>query len=219
MTGSLRLLLLVLAGAIAVWALRPAPAAPGVAVAAYVAPDAASRGRGLGFDGVTSGDQRVVLDAVSAARPEARRLVAAVAGLVTVRVAGVQPSVAGSASPTRTGYDLVLDLGQVNRDLGTRGVQRLVLHELGHVVDFALVPDAVMAGLDAGIPAGYGCEDGRLGSCAPGEERFAESFAKWAMDDIGVDLELGYKVPPPALALSEWGRPLAVLARGQPGGN
>ena len=39
-------------------------------------------------------------------------------------------------------------------------------------------------------------------------ERFAESFAKWATGDIGVDLYLGYKVPPPD-DLAGWGAPLA----------
>ena len=91
-------------------------------------------------------------------------------------------------------------------------MQRTVLHELGHVVDHALLTDDVTAGLDAGIPAGWGCENGMLGACADREERFAESFAKWALDDIGVNLDIGYKVPPPAAPLDVWGAPLARLA-------
>ena len=46
------------------------------------------------------------------------------------------------------------------------------------------------------------------------DERFAESFAKWASGDIGVDLYLGYKVPPPD-DLANWGAPLAALAAGR----
>jgi hypothetical protein len=77
------------------------------------------------------------------------------------------------------------------------------------VVDFALLPDALTTELDAGIPRGWGCEYGKLGSCASREERFAESFAKWATGDIGVNIDVGYKVPPPGPTLDAWGAPLA----------
>jgi hypothetical protein len=40
----------------------------------------------------------------------------------------------------------------------------------------------------------------------------AESFAKWALGDIGINLEIGYKVPPPSAPLDVWGAPLARLA-------
>jgi hypothetical protein len=88
------------------------------------------------------------------------------------------------------------------------------LHELGHVIDFALVPEDTMTQLQAGIPTGYGCDQGLSGACANARERFAESFAKWATGDIGVDLGEGYKVPPPGPTLAAWGAPLA--RRGAP---
>ena len=69
-----------------------------------------------------------------------------------------------------------------------------------------------MARLEAGIPAGYGCDQGIAGACAAPSERFAESFAKWATGDIGVDLYIGYKVPPPGPTLDAWGAPLERLA-------
>ena len=78
----------------------------------------------------------------------------------------------------------------------------------------ATATDDVTTALDAGIPAGLGCEEGKLGGCASREERFAESFAKWALDDIGVSLDIGYRVPPPAAPLDIWGAPLALLAAG-----
>ena len=59
---------------------------------------------------------------------------------------------------------------------------------------------------------GYGCDEGVSGACADEAERFAESFAKWALGDIGVNLEIGYKVPPPSAPLDVWGAPLARLA-------
>jgi hypothetical protein len=134
---------------------------------------------------VAPADRQAFLDAVASARPEARRLIAVVDGLVDVRI-----------GPT-----------------GTPGAIGLTEDgELGHVIDHALLTDDVTAALDAGIPAGLGCEEGKLGGCANREERFAESFAKWALDDIGVNLEIGYKVPPPSPPLAVWGAPLARLA-------
>ena len=109
-------------------------------------------------------------------------------------------------------FRVTLDLGLVAQRYGQRGIDRTVLHELGHVIDFALVPDAMNATLDAQIPRGYGCEEGETGSCANRDERFAESFAKWATGDIGVDLYLGYKIPPPD-DRAAWGAPLATLLR------
>ena len=85
----------------------------------------------------------------------------------------------------------------MSTQLGPRGVTRLTLHELGHVLDHALLPDELVARLDAGIPGGWGCEGGMTGACTDREERFAESFAKWASGDLGVDLSIGYSVPPP----------------------
>jgi hypothetical protein len=107
-------------------------------------------------------------------------------------------------------YGVDVNLGLVARRYGQRGIDRTVLHELGHVVDFALVPQALDDELDARIPRGFGCEQQSSGACASERERFAESFAKWATGDIGVDLYLGYKVPPPD-DLAAWGAPLARL--------
>ena len=108
-------------------------------------------------------------------------------------------------------FNVTVNLGMVSRRYGQRGIDRDVLHELGHVIDFALVGPELNAQLDAAIPRGYGCDRGTSGSCANARERFAESFAKWATGDIGVDLYLGYKIPPPD-DLASWGAPLATLA-------
>jgi hypothetical protein len=100
-------------------------------------------------------DRQAFLAAVAAARPDARRVIGLVDGLVDVRV-------------------------------GPTGV-----------------PGAI--GLTEDQEPGYG-------ACANREERFAETFAKWAIGDIGVNLDIGYKVPPPSVALDVWGQPLARLA-------
>jgi hypothetical protein len=160
---------------------------------------------------VAPSDQQIVVAAIAQARPAARRLVERVEGLVTVSVGSPGPGLAGLTSSTADGYDVELNLGPVYRVNGMRGVRRLVLHELGHVVDHALVPVALENELDAATPAGFGCDDGgRSGACAARAERFAESFAKWATGDIGVDINLGYRVPPPT-SLEHWGDPLAPL--------
>jgi hypothetical protein len=179
---------------------------------ARLLPESARRGTFRFDPDVAPADRQAFLDAVAAARPDARRLIGLVDGLVDVRVGptGV-PGAIGLTEDEEPGYRVTVDLGLVASRYGQRGIERTVLHELGHVVDHALLTDDVVAAMDAEIPAGYGCEDGRLGGCAKPEERFAETFAKWALGDIGVNLDIGYKVPPPAVALDVWGRPLARL--------
>jgi hypothetical protein len=175
---------------------------------------AAARRATFHFDpAVAPSDRQLFLAAVAAARPEARQLIGLVDGLVDVHVGptGV-PGAIGTTQDTASGYDVTVDLGLVAQRFGQRGITRTVLHELGHVVDHALVTDDVVASMDAEIPAGLGCDDGVTGACANRQERFAETFAKWALGDIGVNLDIGYKVPPPSVPLDVWGQPLARLA-------
>jgi hypothetical protein len=163
---------------------------------------------------VAPADRAAVLAAVGSARPAARRLIDLVDGLVDVHVGPAGPGAAGVTRISGPRFDVTLDLAGVSAQLGPRGVARLVLHELGHVVDHALLPDELVARLDAGIPGGWGCEDGVTGACTNREERFAESFAKWATGDLGIDLFIGYRVPPPGPSLEAWGAPLAAFAAG-----
>jgi hypothetical protein len=167
---------------------------------------------GLRFDpAVLPADRQLVLREISMARPEARRLIGIVDGLVTVHVGDTSSQGAdtvGLTEGTHEGYSVTLNLGAVYRSAGERGVQRLVLHELGHVVDHALVEPALAARLDAPIPAGYGCDPVQPDiGCAPRPERFAETFAKWCTGDIGFNLPIGYNVAPPA-SLDDWGAQL-----------
>jgi hypothetical protein len=175
---------------------------------------ASARAATFGFaPGTAPADRAAVLQAVAGTRPAARRLVGLVDGLVDVRIGPTgQPGAIGLTQPGPR-YTVTLDLGTVSRAFGQRGIDRVVLHELGHVLDFALLPDDVMARLQAGIPTGFGCDRGISGACATPPERFAESFAKWATGDIGVDLGAGYKIPPPGPTLDAWGAPLERLGR------
>jgi hypothetical protein len=160
---------------------------------------------------LAAADGAAILTAVAHARPEAQRLIATVDGLVDLHVASTAAGIAGATASIGPRYDVVVNLGVVSRRYGQRGIDRTVLHELGHVIDFALVPGALHEQLDAQIPRGYGCDQQMMGGCADTRERFAESFAKWATRDIGVALYLGYKVPPPD-DLESWGAPLARVA-------
>lgn len=159
--------------------------------------------------GTTPLDRQAVLAAIAAARPDARRVIAAVDGLIDVRIGPTGASAVGLTQRVNGRYLVTLDLATVSR-YGARGIARLVLHELGHVVDGALVDAALGARLDAQIPRGWGCDAGNRGACANMAERFAESFAKWATGDIGMNLYLGYAVPPPD-SLDTWGEPLVGL--------
>lgn len=162
--------------------------------------------------GTASAQELAFLDAIAVARPEARRLIDDIDGLVTVGF-GV-PEVAGAIGVTRfdgEGYKVMVDLAGVGRRHGARGVDALILHEMGHVVDRALVPDDLVAALDAQIPTGVRCPPGQpTGACATVEERFADTFAKWAMDDLGVNGTVGYRILPP-VPIAKWGKPLAKL--------
>ncbi|MEA2320444.1 MAG: hypothetical protein QOD81_294 [Solirubrobacteraceae bacterium] len=178
---------------------------------AAVLPQGARRAGFAFAPGTAPQDQRAFTTAIVRARPEARRLIDLVDGLTDVRIGPTGAQALGITTSGGPRYDVVVDLGGVAQRYGQRGIDRVVLHELAHVVDHALVDDALMATLLARIPAGWGCEDGRAGACATAPERFAESFAKWATGDIGVDLYIGYKVPPPGPTLDAWGAPLARL--------
>jgi len=85
----------------------------------------------------------------------------------------------------------------------------VVLHELGHVVDFALVPRTLNQQLDAGIPRGGPC--GAAIDCDRIEERFADTFAKWALHGAVSAAGAGYGIAAPP-SLEDWGAPLGELA-------
>jgi hypothetical protein len=91
----------------------------------------------------------------------------------------------------------------------------VVLHELGHVIDFALVPAELNARLDEQIPRGGPC--GLAIDCDLVEERFADTFAKWALNGAVAEIGAGYGIAMPA-SLEDWGAPLAQLAYELPAG-
>ena len=96
---------------------------------------------------------------------------------------------------------------------GDRKIDRdsTVLHELGHVIDAALVPPALRDRLAAELPSTGACMTQDSGDCTSSPERFADTFAKWALRGAVSAVGAGYGVATPA-SLEDWGAPLASLA-------
>ena len=175
--------------------------------------DEAAQRAGLSFDQTTvPADRQEIVAAIGRARPEAQRLVGLVDGLVDVRVDAPSGGAIGTTQRVDDRFEVVLDLGTAVRLGGQAGIDRLVLHELGHVIDSAVVPPAMRRDLFAQLASGYGCRRQGLNECAEPEEQFAETFAKWATGNVGVNVYMGYATPLPRTSLDEWARPLAQLA-------
>jgi hypothetical protein len=168
-----------------------------------------ARAAGLKFaPGVAAGDRAWILQAVARARPEAARLIAEVDGLVVVGTFAAAGSTLGVTRGHDRGFTVDLNVAYLN---GERVADRatVVLHELGHVIDFALVPVETNTRLDGQIPRGGPC--GEAIDCDRIEERFADTFAKWALGGAVSELGAGYGIPVPA-SLEDWGAPLADLS-------
>ena len=173
----------------------------------------AARAAGLRFDpSVAPGDRAWILAAIQQARPEAARLLAEVDGLVQVGTMSEGTDILGLTRGDSNGFRVDFDIARLN---GDRGMDRatVVLHEFGHVIDFALVPAEVNAALDEQIPRGGPC--GLAINCDMPEERFADTFAKWALRGAVSEVGAGYGIAMPA-SIEGWGAPLAELARGLP---
>jgi hypothetical protein len=157
-------------------------------------------------------DRRWVRAALAQARPEARQLIDRVDGRTRVTAfyepGGYWLGWAVELAPGH--YELRLNLARLD---GERRIDRdaITLHELGHVVDFAVVPDALRDRLAAEVPASGVCPDGIRGDCAAPQERFADTFAKWALRGAVSEVGAGYSLASPA-SLEDWGAPLSALA-------
>ena len=170
----------------------------------------------LNLGGVAPQDRVWIQNAIATARPEAQRLIAEVDGLVTVRTdlrsVGVPEDAIGLTISNGSGVDVVLGVDRLNSD---RAIDRnmVVLHELGHVIDFLLVDDDLMRKLDTGIPPSRACGEALdgAGGCDAIPERFADTFAKWALRGRFSIAGSGYGVPTPP-SLEDWGMPLGALA-------
>jgi hypothetical protein len=168
--------------------------------------DAATRAAGFQFRTGSAAHRAAFERAVADARPEARAMIGIVDGLTHVRLEAALGAAPGVAVAGDSGYDVAVDIERAAH-AGRRGIDRVVLHELAHVIDGALVTDAMMAPLQAAIPAPSACG----ADCPTAAERFAETFARWATGDPGEDISLGYDVPMPQPSLDAWGAQLTAL--------
>ncbi len=164
---------------------------------------------------VPPGDRRWIDGAIAAARPEAQRLIAEVDGLVTYQVHRGDPLgvTRSRVSPAGASFEVSFDVTSLD---GDRGQDRTVtvLHEYGHVIDLAIVPAALDARLQEGIPRTGGCGNyggTAIGACAEPAERFADTFAKWALRGSVSEVGAGYHVANPP-SLEDWGAPLSELS-------
>jgi hypothetical protein len=172
-----------------------------------------ARAASLRFDPeVAPADRQWILEAIARARPEAAPLIAEVDGQVAIGTFSDAGPTLGVTRSGPGGFRVDLDMASLDSEnAGDRAT--VVLHELGHVVDFALVPAAVNSALDAQIPRGGPC--GRAVDCDREEERFADTFAKWALKGAVSEFGAGYGIAMPA-SIEDWGAPLSRLAFGLP---
>jgi hypothetical protein len=157
-------------------------------------------------------DRDWILASVDKLRPEARQLVDDVDGMVTI---GVYNEPGGGAAGTTqqlapTAFQVRFNIGYLDAD---RKADRdvVVAHELGHVVDFALMQPELRNRLAAELPNSGACITADTGDCTAPEERFADTFAKWALRGAVSAYGAGYGTLAPA-SLESWGTPLAALA-------
>ena len=171
------------------------------------------RNAGLRFStAVPEGDQQWILAAIAKARPEAQQLINDVDGMVVITLFNDRnTNVFGLTKGTAPGaYEVSFNIAWLNTD---RKIDRdaTVLHELGHVIDHRLVPPALRNELAAALPASGACATPEMGDCTAAEERFADTFAKWALRGAVSAAGVGYGVIAPA-SLEDWGAPLSTLA-------
>ena len=174
------------------------------------------RAAGARYDAsVPETDRAWIEAALAAARPEAQRLIAEVDGLVVYKVHRGDPLgvTRSQVSPQGASFEISFDVTSLD---GRRTQDRAVtvLHEYGHAIDLALVPKELGDQLEAAIPRSGPCGNygGVLtGSCAAPPERFADTFAKWALRGRVSAVGAGYQVPNPP-SLEDWGAPLVALS-------
>jgi hypothetical protein len=207
------LLVIVVWGVIAVVAAKSWPDS-GAAATGSREISAETRAATLRFaPAVTPKDRAWILAAIAKARPEAQRLIAEIDGLVEIRTDLPRGEAIGLAQMTLDAAVVSFDARSLN---GERAIDRdvVVLHELGHVIDFQLVSDELVTELDRDIPRVGSCGDSALlptGACTSTEERFADTFAKWALRGRISLAGSGYGIPAPA-SIEDWGAPLGLLA-------
>ena len=132
--------------------------------------------------------------------------------MVTIRTAAA-PAAQWAGMTQQRGpeaYDVTFNTAYLNSERKQdRNV--VVLHEFGHVIDFAVTPPELRDELAASLPPVGSCVTSVHGDCAAPAERFADTFAKWALRGAVSLNGAGYGLASPA-SIEDWGAPLAKLA-------
>ena len=154
-------------------------------------------------------DQEWILAAVAKVRPEARQLIDDVDGMVTISTYS-EPDGGAVGTAQQVGehqFQVRFNLAYLD---GERKADRdtTVVHELGHVIDFALMPEGMREQLAGQLPSSGACFTADTGDCTAPEERFADTFAKWALRGAVSAAGAGYGTLSPG-SLESWGAPLA----------
>ena len=132
--------------------------------------------RGFRFSPDARGaDRRAFERSVAQAGPDASSLIEKVDGLTRVSFVAL-PGALGDMRGVGRGRYAVRLRPQIVRD--PRRAPIVALHELGHVVDTALVTEDVRDRILDGVPCPYRPRSGR---CTP-DQRFADLFAVWALE-------------------------------------
>jgi len=162
--------------------------------------------------GVDAQDREWILAAIDKVRPEARQLIDDVDGMVTIGTVN-EPGASYVGVTRQKGKDAFqVDFNIAYLD-GERKADRdaTVIHELGHVIDFAVMTPELRNQLAGQLPTSGACFTAETGDCTAPEERFADTFAKWALRGAVSAVGAGYSVATPA-SLEDWGAPLAARA-------
>lgn len=159
--------------------------------------------RGFRFAPTLTKKERRRLDRiVSFAGPGAKRLISAVDGLTILTVESLHPSILGAARRLEHGrYRIQITPRELRPPRGSTAFT--LLHELGHVVDYAVVPNHVRDRLARQYP----CIRYRPNPCGLAE-RFADGFAVWAITTGNFSPR---EAPKPRLRLDGWSNVLGRL--------
>jgi hypothetical protein len=171
------------------------------------------RARGLTFSpDFPAGDREWVLASLERARPEARALIDEIDGMTYVTAFREPDAWLSGQALTVSPHHYLLRINIAKLD-GNRVADRdvIVIHELAHIVDFELIPDALRDRLAAQVPSSGTCIGDWGADCTSAKERFADTFAKWGLRGAVSAWGAGYGLPAP-MSLEDWGAPLAAFA-------
>jgi len=162
--------------------------------------------------GVDPQDREWILAAIDKVRPEARQLIDDVDGMVTIGTVNEPGASYVGVTRQKGEHAFQVDFNIAYLD-GDRKADRdaTVIHELGHVIDFAVMTPELRNQLAGQLPTSGACFTAETGDCTAPEERFADTFAKWALRGAVSAIGAGYGTLSPA-SLESWGTPLAQLA-------